>query len=114
MVRDFIAQKWIPGEIVDVTGPLSYSIHIENEKTIRLHVDHIKSHSVITINSPSQPYTKDTMEFDLFQTPSTDCSESTQVVQQEPVREHRYSLRASRHPPLHYQPGLLHLTGEEM
>ena len=44
MVKDFIAQKWIPGEIVDVTGPLSYSIQIENGKIIRRHVDHIKSH----------------------------------------------------------------------
>ena len=61
MVKDLIAQKWIPGEIVDVTGPLSYSIQIENGKIIRQHVDHIKSHSVITVSSHSQPYTKETM-----------------------------------------------------
>ena len=30
MVKDFIVKKWIPGEIVNTTGPLSYSIRIEN------------------------------------------------------------------------------------
>ena len=71
MVKDFIVKKWIPGEIVNTTGSLSYSIQVENGRIIRRHVDHIKSRSVITVNSPSQPYTNDTMEFDLFPTHST-------------------------------------------
>ena len=28
IVKDFIVKKWIPGEIVNNTGPLSYSIQI--------------------------------------------------------------------------------------
>ena len=99
---------------MDITGPQSYSIQIEHEKIIHQHVDHIKSRSVITVNSPSQPYTKDTMEFDLFPTLSTGCSEFMPVVQQEPVQERRYPLRPSQHPPLRYQLGLSYLTGEEM
>ena len=116
MVKDFILKKWIPGKIVNTTGPLSHSIQIENGRIIRRHVDHIKSRLVITVKSPSQPYTNDTMEFDLFPTPSTDHFEPTPtpVVQQEPVQERRYPLRSSRHPPSRYQPGLSHLTGEEM
>ena len=46
MVKDFIVKKWLPREIVDITGPLSYSIEIENRRIIRRHVDHIKSRSV--------------------------------------------------------------------
>ena len=73
-------------KIVDVTGPLSYSILIENGKIIHRHVDYFKSCSVITVKSSSQPSTKETMEFHLFPTPSTGCSESTPVIQQEPVQ----------------------------
>ena len=69
---------------------------------------------MITVNSPSQPYTKDTMEFDLFLTPRADHFEPTPVVQQEPVQECRYPFRSSRHFPLQYQPGLSHLTGNMM
>ena len=69
-VKEFIAQKWIPGEIMYTTEPLSYWIQIDNKRIICHHVDHIKSRSVITVNSPSQPYTNDTIEFDLFPTPS--------------------------------------------
>ena len=72
MVKVFILKKWIPGEKVNTTGPLSYSIQIENGRILRHHVDHIKSRSVISVNSPSQPYTIDTMEFHLFPTPRTD------------------------------------------
>ena len=56
------------------------------------------------------------MELDLFPTPNTDHFEPTPtpVVQQEPVQERCYPLRSSRHPPSRYQPGLSHLTGEEM
>ena len=100
MVKDFILKKWIPGEIVNTTGPLSYSIQIENGRIIRRYFDHIKSRSVITVNSPSQPYTNDTMEFNLFPTPSTGYLEPTPVIQQEPVQECRYPLRSSQHPPL--------------
>ena len=106
MVKDFIAKKWIPGGIVDTTGPLSYSIEIENGRVICRHVDHIKSRSVITVN--------DTVEFDQFRTQSTVHSDPTSVVKQETVQERCYPLRSNRHPPLRYQPGLSHLTGEEM
>ena len=95
MVKDFILKKWIQGEIVNTTGPLPYSIQIENGRIIHCHVDHINSHSVITVHSPSQSYTNDTMEFDLFPTPSTDYFEPTPVVQQEPVQKRCYPLSSS-------------------
>ena len=80
---------------MDITGPLSYSIQIKNGKVFCQNVDHIKFRSVITVNYLSQPYTKDTTEFDLFPTPTAVCSESTLVIQREPVQECHYPLRPS-------------------
>ena len=87
---------------MNTTELLSYSIQIENRRIICRHVDHIKSHSVITVNSLSQTYTNDTMEFDQFPTPRADHFEPTPVVQQEPVQERSYPLRSSQHPPSQY------------
>lgn len=50
MAKDFIAKKWIPGKIVNTTGPQSYSIRIENGNIVRRHADHIKSHFVTTLS----------------------------------------------------------------
>lgn len=36
-------QKWMPGIIDKVTGPLSYVIKLPDESTIRRHIDHIKA-----------------------------------------------------------------------
>ena len=42
-VEDFTAspQKWIPGKIVEVTGPLSYCIELIDGSTVRKHVDNV-------------------------------------------------------------------------
>ena len=34
--------KWLPGKIVNVTGPLSYVIELDNGRLVRRHVDHIR------------------------------------------------------------------------
>ena len=40
-VKYFTAQRspWIPGEIVEVSGPLSYHVQLESEKIVCRHVD---------------------------------------------------------------------------
>ena len=42
-VDDFTAspQKWIPGKIVEVTGPLSYCIELLDGSTVCRHVDNV-------------------------------------------------------------------------
>ena len=42
-VEDFTAspQKWIPGKIVEVTGPLSYCIELLDGSTVRRHVNNV-------------------------------------------------------------------------
>ena len=44
-VQDFTAskQKWIPGTIRKITGPVSYIVLLTNGSTVRRHVDNIKA-----------------------------------------------------------------------
>ena len=43
MAKDFRAQnKWIPGVIVDSSGPVSYNIELQDGKVIKRHVDHLR------------------------------------------------------------------------
>ena len=53
-VRDFSRrpEKWIPGTIVDVTGPVSFQIELENGTVCRRHQDHIRKRTVKV--NPSQ------------------------------------------------------------
>ena len=37
--------KWIPGEVVEVTGPLSYKVKLEAGTIARRHVDHLRQRS---------------------------------------------------------------------
>ena len=62
--RDFTSatEKWIPGIVEKVTGPLSYVIKLIDESTIRRHVDHIKAKEArenkdkLTVNTNENEY----------------------------------------------------------
>ena len=43
-MQDFTTRKprWIPGTVVQVTGPLSYMIKLQDGATVRRHVDHVR------------------------------------------------------------------------
>ena len=43
-VQDFTTRKpkWIPGTVVQVTGPLSYRINLQDGTIVRRHVDHVR------------------------------------------------------------------------
>ena len=43
-VQDFTSRKprWIPGTVVQFTGPLSYMVKMQDGATIRRHVDHVR------------------------------------------------------------------------
>ena len=45
--EDFSAsnEKWIPGVVQKVTGPLSYHIQFHDGRVIRRHIDNVKSRS---------------------------------------------------------------------
>ncbi len=40
------SEKWIPGVISKVTGPLSFQIDLSNGKTVRRHVDNVRKRVV--------------------------------------------------------------------
>ncbi|XP_048247554.1 uncharacterized protein K02A2.6-like [Haliotis rufescens] len=41
-VRNFLGKpKWLPGEIIQCTGPISFKVSLENNKIARRHVDHL-------------------------------------------------------------------------
>ena len=46
-VRNFSGKpSWVPGTILKVTGPLSYVIKLQDGKTVRRHVDHVRSREI--------------------------------------------------------------------
>ena len=44
---------WLPGRVVKVNGPLSYLIELQDGRTVRCHVDHVRSRTVDTSVLPS-------------------------------------------------------------
>ena len=52
-IRNFSQQyphpTWLPGEIVSVSGPVSYTVRLSDHRTVRRHVDHIRR------RPPTQP-----------------------------------------------------------
>ena len=55
-VRDFhCPNKWIPGRIVSVTGPLSYTVKIESG-VVRRHIDHLRARHNAQVDSSEDVY----------------------------------------------------------
>ena len=47
-VKDFPDQKvWIPGNIVEAKGPLSYHVELNDGRVVRRHIDAIRSRSIV-------------------------------------------------------------------
>ena len=59
-VQDFTTRKpkWIPGTVVQVTGPLSYRIKLQDGTIVRRHVDHVRKRENSIVDQDS-----DTMVF---------------------------------------------------
>ena len=51
-VQDFTTRKpkWIPGTVVQVTGPLPYVIKLQDGATVRRHVDHVRKRENSTVD----------------------------------------------------------------
>ena len=47
-----VSSKWIPGTVVQVTGPLSYRIELSEGGTVRRHVDNVRKREHSTANPP--------------------------------------------------------------
>ena len=59
--------KWLPGAVIEVTGPLSYQIQLQDETIVRRHVDSVRnrvhSSSVSTDDAGSPSHTSDPTVF---------------------------------------------------
>jgi hypothetical protein len=62
--EDFSAskEKWIPGVVKKVTGPLSYQIQLSDGREIRRHVDSVKSRSEPAPDNTEETETSDGWE----------------------------------------------------
>ena len=96
MVRDFHSStKWIPGEIIDRSGPVSYTVQLQDGKVIRRHIDHLCAYS------PEQPKPAEEQEisppeFEFVNSPTVDDQADDELNSEVPVR--RYPQR-NRRPP---------------
>lgn len=61
-VKDFTTASptWIPGTVTKVTGPLSYYVELESGRTVRRHVDAIRSRNIrVTVPVEASPSSRD-------------------------------------------------------
>ena len=88
MLKDFRTNgTWLPGSIVQQTGPVSYKVEIGDGRILRRHIDHIRdrTHSLSTTESSQDDITnpndfddtaahKDLQDFEVSPDQSTDSS----------------------------------------
>ena len=72
MVRNLRpGDKWVPGTIVERTGPLSYLVQVGRGKTWKLHIDHLRQMN----DSPQEEQMTETRDSDtLIQFPTSQTS----------------------------------------
>ena len=103
MIRNFRGQpKWLPGEIVQKNGPLSYLVKTQTELSWKRHVDHLKER-LDTSGRSEDSYAESNPFIDLpvpQPTEQAHVSEATQSPQRATFAD-RYPTRA-HHPPERY------------
>ena len=79
-VKDFTTypSTWTPGEVVKVTGPLSYHIELLSGQVVRRHVDAIRSRKTL-VSRPKSPSSADSSTADDFLLPDLPMSSPTVV-----------------------------------
>ena len=100
MVRNLRpGEKWVPGTIIERTGPLSYLVQVTGGQTWKCHIDHLKQMD----DSPQQEQTTETASNDKettirFPSQTASNSGSVKVTESTPTTTHRY-LQRVRVPP---------------
>ena len=54
-------ERWLPGHIVEVAGPVSYNIELEDGRHWKQHQDHIRSRLVVPDDSSDIPSPETTL-----------------------------------------------------
>ena len=104
MIRNLCpGDKWIPGTIIERTGPLSYLVQVAGGQTWKRHIDHLRQMD----DSPQHEQTTEEVSTDrdtLIRFPPSDVAssavsdESTPTVSESTPTTHRYPNRV--HVPL--------------
>ena len=90
MARDFRStSKWFPGVIVVRTGPLSYTVKLENGKIIRRHIDHLRDRSAPSTVTSADTTTQDFESFQDHQHTHNPHPNPLTPVRRYPQRERR-------------------------
>ena len=99
MIQEFgSSPRWIPGVIVSSTGPVSYTIKLEDGRVVRRHIDHVRDRS--TPESSASPPTSDPIEdFGFFPVLSADTSAPPSRQEPQPEEPARRYPQRDRHPP---------------
>lgn len=101
-VKDFTSPfsvKWIPGTIVNVTGPLSYSVEVPNG-VVRRHVDAVRKRTSDVVNDSSSDSASDLLDFDLdFDIPAVTPAAAEPTVTVDPVTVIPRRSTRTRRPP---------------
>ena len=102
MAKDFHAQnKWIPGVIVDSSGPVSYNVELQDGKVIKRHVDHLRDRSIPSKHSSSLrflPEDEATQDFEFFNDQSSISPSPT------PTNDHHANVSVRRYPCREHRP----------
>ena len=99
MARDFRStRKWVPGTIVDRTGPLSYTVILGNGKIIHRHIDQLHNWSTPSAKTPTDITIEDFEPFQDYQL----CELLTQSPNLNPVTTVRRYPQRERWPPDHF------------
>ena len=91
-------KKWLPGEIVEVTGPVSYKVRIDRDGRIfQKHQDQLRKGIINDQSSPALP-TLDDCIFPLTVFNDTDSNESSSPKQVPNIQPIRKSTRVRKAP----------------
>ncbi len=95
--------KWIPGQVAEKTGPLSYRVLLDDDRVIRRHIDQIRPREIADSDAeqaaPETPVDGDTWDA----LPMPPHAASPDAPEDEPSPEPRRSQRVRR-PPDRYSP----------
>ena len=93
-IRNFgPSTKWIPGHLLSSDGSVSFNVSLQGGKTVRHHIDHIRSRSEQQIFVPMSEEQTEEMPLDapvVDLQPSVDCS---------PFKSPKSFVPTSIHPP---------------
>ena len=97
-------QTWLPGQIQEIRGPVSYSVVLSDGRSFKRHIDHLRKRTIVDVTCTTDPPENNNRDDCL--PPPTMVNDPNNVVPDAPP-----SLRRSsriRRPPDHYTPGTGH------